>query len=355
MRRRAQLRGPIFGRVARGAGLGAGGMWAYGIALLLTLVATGFTAVCHELGLGDVEFAWFFVSIALASCYGTAPGVFAGVLAGFLTDFIFIPPLYDFHIEMDDVLRTLVYVTVSLVIGKLVRARQRAEAEAKDREGLLSYVAHELRTPLGAISSWAELIRRGTIPAERLPHAAEVILRNGKLLGRITQDLVDLSRMALGTLSLRREPLDPAQVVSDCVAGVRETALQKGVVIEEAVRPVGEMLADRERLSQVVGNVLNNAIRFTPAGGEVHVQLRGDGRRAVLTVTDTGGGIPPQLLPRVFEPGMRHAGSEGFGLGLTIARDIVEHHGGTISAHSDGEGLGASFTIVLPVSAAARG
>ncbi|TMA70131.1 MAG: HAMP domain-containing histidine kinase [Deltaproteobacteria bacterium] len=161
--------------------------------------------------------------------------------------------------------------------------------------------------------------------------------------------------MALGNLSLRREPLDPAQVVSDCVAGVRETALQKGVVIEEAVRPVGEMLADRERLSQVVGNLLNNAIRFTPAGGEVHVRLRGDGRRAVLTVTDTGGGIPPHLLPRIFELGMRHAGSEGFGLGLTIARDIVEHHGGTISAHSDGEGLGASFTIVLPVSAAARG
>ncbi len=141
----------------------------------------------------------------------------------------------------------------------------------KDREGVLSYVAHELRTPLGAISSWAELIRRGTIPPERLPHAAEVILRNVKLLARVTQDLVDLSRMALGTLSLRREPLDPAQVVSDCVAGARETALQKGVVIEEAVRPVGQMLADRERLSQVVGNVLNNAIRFTPAGGEVHV------------------------------------------------------------------------------------
>src|SRR5207244_3315586 len=223
-----------------------------------------------------------------ASCDGTAPGVFAGVLAGFLTDFVFIPPLYDFQIEMDDVLRTLVYVTVSLVIGKLVRARQRAEAEVKDREGLLSYVAHELRTPLGAISSWAELIRRGTIPSERL-------------------------------------------------------------------RPAGQMLADRERLSQVVGNVLNNAIRFTPAGGEVHVRLRGDGRRAVLTVTDTGGGIPPNLLPRIFEPGMRHAGSEGFGLGLTIAQDIVEHHAGTISAHSDGEGLGASFTIVLPVSAAARG
>src|SRR2546425_406402 len=254
MRRRAQPRGPIFGRAARAVSLGAGGMWAYGIAVLLTIVATGFTAVCHE-----------------------------------------------------------------------------------------------LRTPLGAISSWAELIRRGTIPPERLPHAAEVILRNVKLLARITQDLVDLSRMALGTLSLRREPLDPGQLVSDCVASARESAVQKGVVIEEALRPVGQMLADRERLSQVVGNVLNNAIRFTPAGGEVHVRLRGEGRRAVLTVTDTGGGIPPHLLPRIFEPGMRHAGSEGFGLGLTIAKDIVEHHGGTISAHSEGEGLGASFTIVLPV------
>src|SRR5207244_11681959 len=154
MRRRARLRGPIFGRVARGAG----GISAYAIALLLTLVATGFTAICHELGLGDVEFAWFFVSIALASCYGAAPGVFAGVLAGFLTNFVFIPPLYDLQIEMDDVLRTLVYVTVSLVIGKLVRARQRAEAQAHDREGLLSCVDHELRTPLGPLRSWAGLI-----------------------------------------------------------------------------------------------------------------------------------------------------------------------------------------------------
>ena len=349
MRRRAEPRGPIFGRAARAAGLGAGRVQAYAMAVLLTVVATGFTAVCHELGLGDVEFAWFFVSIALASCYGTAPGVFAGILAGFVTDFVFIPPLFDLQIEMDDVLRTLVYVSVSLVSGKLVRARQRAEAEVKDREGVLSYVAHELRTPLGTITSWAELIRRGTIPTERLPHAAEVILRNVKLLARITQDLVDLSRMALGTLSLRREPLDPGQLVSDCVASARETALQKGVVIEEALRPVGPVLADRERLSQVVGNVLNNAIRFTPAGGEVHVRLREEGRRAVLTVTDTGGGIPRHLLPRIFEPGTRHAKSEGFGLGLTIARDIVEHHGGTISAHSAGEGLGASFTIVLPV------
>ena len=100
----------------------------------------------------------------------------------------------------------------------------------------------------------------------------------------------------------------------------------------------------------LVGNVLNNAIRFTPAGREVRVRLREEGRRAVLTVTDTGAGIPADLLPRIFEPGMRHAGSEGFGLGLTIAKDIVEHHGGTISAHSDGQGRGASFTIVLPVA-----
>src|SRR3989442_4450352 len=240
MRRRAQARGPIFGRAARAVSLGAGGMWAYGIAALLTLVATGFTGICHELGLGDVEFAWFFVSIALASCYGAAPGVFAGSLAGFVTGFVFIPPLFDFQIEMDDVLRTLVYVTVSLVIGKLVRARQRAEAEVKDREGVLSYVAHELRTPLGAISSWAELIRRGTIPPERLPHAAEGILRNVKLLARITQDLVDLSRMALGTLSLRRGPPDPGQLVSDCVARARERGGQKGDVIEGGPRPAGQ-------------------------------------------------------------------------------------------------------------------
>ena len=346
MRWRAQQRGLTFSRASRAARLG---VRPYGVAFVATLLATLLTAACHQVGLGDVEFAWFFISIALASSYGTAPGVFAGVLAGAITNFLFIPPLFDLQIEVDDVLRTAVYVTVSLMIGKLVRARQRAEAEVQDREGLLSYVAHELRTPLGAISSWAELIRRGTIPPERLPHAAEVILRNGQILGRITGDLLDLSRIALGGLSLRREPIDPAQMVSDCVASVRETALQKGVALEEALRPVGHLLADRERLSQVVGNVLNNAIRFTPPGGEVRVRLREEGRHAVLTVTDTGAGIPAELLPRIFEPGMRHAGSEGFGLGLTIAKDIVEHHGGTISAQSDGQGRGASFPIVLPV------
>ena len=347
MRWRAQRRVPMFARSPRGARLG---LRPYGVAVVATLVATGLTAACHQLGLGDVEFAWFFISIALSSSYGAGPGVFAGVLAGMVTNLFFIPPLFDLEIELDDVLRTTVYVTVSLMIGKLVRARQRAEAEVQDREGLLSYVAHELRTPLGTIGSWAELIRRGTIPAERLPHAAEVILRNGQILARITGDLLDLSRIALGGLSLRREPLDPGQMVSDCVASARETAHQKGVALEEALRPVGRLLADRERLSQVVGNVLNNAIRFTPAGGEVRVRLREEGRRAVLTVTDTGAGIPADLLPRIFEPGMRHAGSEGFGLGLTIAKDIVEHHGGTISAHSDGQGRGASFTIVLPVA-----
>src|SRR5205823_6581729 len=140
MRWRAQQRVPIFAGSPRGARLG---LRPYGVAVVATLVATGLTAACHQLGLGDV-------------------------------------------------LRTAVYVTVSLMIGKLVRARQRAEAEVQDREGLLSYVAHELRTPLGTIGSWAELIRRGTIPAERLPHAAEVILRNGQILARITGDLLDL-------------------------------------------------------------------------------------------------------------------------------------------------------------------
>jgi len=110
----------MFARSPRGARLG---LRPYGVAVVATLVATGLTAACHQLGLGNVEFAWFFISIALSSSYGAGPGVFAGVLAGMVTNLFFIPPLFDLQIELDDVLRTAVYVTVSLMIGKLVRAR----------------------------------------------------------------------------------------------------------------------------------------------------------------------------------------------------------------------------------------
>ena len=231
-------------------------------------------------------------------------------------------------------------------------ARERESNRLKDE--FLATISHELRTPLNAVVGWAEVARvRHGDPAV-LENALDRIERNARLQARLINDLLDMSRIVAGKLSLDREPVDPVGVVRSAVDNMRAEAAGKSIAIETELqnheRPLS---ADPTRLQQVVWNLLNNAVKFTPEGGRIDVRLTQDAASAELTVTDTGEGIEPSFLPHVFELFRQADGSTtrrhgGLGLGLGIVRRIVTLHGGSVEVQSQGRGKGTSFRVVLP-------
>jgi signal transduction histidine kinase len=236
-------------------------------------------------------------------------------------------------------------------------ARLYSEAQWANRakDEFLAVLSHELRTPLNPIIGWTQLMRRGTLPPSQQVKALEIIERNGKLQNQLIEDLLDVSRIAEGKLSFQPRAIDLLPLVQAAVEAVRHPAEQKEVALlcrwEDRSLPV---TGDPTRLSQVCWNLLTNAIKFTPVGGQIHVTLERCTHAVRLSVQDTGIGIHPRFLPHVFER-FRQADSSstrkqgGLGLGLFIVRYIVELHGGKITAHSEGEGRGARFVVELPV------
>lgn len=238
------------------------------------------------------------------------------------------------------------------------KARQDAEAASQAKDDFLAVVSHELRTPLNTLRLWAGVLRDGPRDAQTLARAVDAIDRNAVLQARLIEDLLDVSRIVSGRFRLAIERVDLAAIIVPTIDTVRAAALNRAITLTTALDPAtGPVLGDSTRLQQVLWNLLSNAVRFTPAGGRVTVVLRRVGPEAEVTVTDTGRGMAPGLIPHVFdrfrqgESGtMRSHG--GLGLGLSIARQIVELHGGTIRGESPGEGRGATFTVRLPLAAA---
>jgi PAS domain S-box-containing protein len=243
------------------------------------------------------------------------------------------------------------------LLARAQKARQEAEAASQAKDEFLAVVSHELRTPLNTLRLWAGVLRNGPRDAQTIARAVDTIDRNAILQARLIEDLLDASRIVSGRFRLAIERVDLARIIEPAIEAVRAAARNKAIVLTSALDPAtGAVLGDSTRLQQVVWNLLSNAVRFTPAGGRVTLGLRRLGPEAEVTVTDTGRGMAPGLLPRVFdrfrqgESGtMRSHG--GLGLGLSIARQIVELHGGTIQADSPGEGRGATFTVCLPLAA----
>lgn len=236
------------------------------------------------------------------------------------------------------------------------RMRLAAEQASKIKDEFLSVVSHELRTPLTAILGWVRLLRDPAHGEAKRAHALEVIERNALAQKRIIDDILDVSRFVTGKLQLDLIETELSQVVRTALEVVRPAADAKGVHLRVRVATVRPVAGDPERLQQVLWNLLSNAIRFTPRGGAVSVVVEQDGPEIRLVVTDDGIGIEPSFLPFVFDRFRQADGSTsrrhgGLGLGLAIVRHLVELHGGSVSAHSDGPGLGAAFTIRLPVSA----
>lgn len=237
-------------------------------------------------------------------------------------------------------------------------AREEAEKASRLKDEFLATVSHELRTPLTAILGWAAMLKKGDIDEATSEHALSVIERNAKTQAQLIEDLLDVSRIVSGKLRLEVEPTDLASVIKAAADSVRPAADAKGVQMELALDPAaGHVQGDATRLQQVVWNLLSNAIKFTPQGGTVRVGLECADSAARVTVSDTGEGISPEFLPRVFErfqqaDGILNRKLGGLGLGLTIVRHIVEMHGGGVEAFSEGAGSGATFTVTLPLPAA---
>ena len=238
----------------------------------------------------------------------------------------------------------------------LTRDRRKSKQVSNpDRDMFLAMVSHELRTPSSAILGWAQLIKDRLADGETIAHGIEVIERNARLQAQLIEQLLDFSRVNNGLLRLdaRRAPLVP--VLEAAVDTMLPQAKAKEIDLHmELDAPAIAVICDPSRLHQVISNLLANAIKFTPSGGRVCVRLARRGSYAEITVSDTGRGIPTEFLPHVFEP-FRQADNDkavardGLGLGLTIARHIIERHKGKIHAESLGEGTGTKFTVILPL------
>jgi CheY-like chemotaxis protein len=225
----------------------------------------------------------------------------------------------------------------------------------RDTDEFIAVVAHELRTPMTSILGWVRLLRLGDLDPDTYAAALEALERSTKAQARIIEDLLDESRIASGKLRLELRPLSLAPIVQAAVEMTQSAANARRVklVTDVGEEPL-EMIGDPNRLQQVIANVLSNAIKFSPEESRVEVRLWREGASAVLAVRDQGRGIAPDLLPHVFDRFRQGGNAErqgGLGLGLAIARHLVELQGGTIEAASEGEGKGAVFTMRLPLDA----
>jgi signal transduction histidine kinase len=235
------------------------------------------------------------------------------------------------------------------------RAELIAELEATNhvKDDFLATLSHELRTPLNAVLGWTQMLETPVGPPDR---AIRAIGRNGMALKQLVDDLLDHARVVSGKLHMDVEAVDLARVTTDAIETSRATT--RGpvapVALSVSAAPV-RVMADATRLQQVVLNLISNAVKFTPADGRIEVEVAATGTTALLVVRDTGIGIEPEVLPHIFDRFVQAdasitAGRRGLGLGLTIARHVVEAHGGTIHGESAGRKQGATFTVSLPLA-----
>jgi PAS domain S-box-containing protein len=246
------------------------------------------------------------------------------------------------------------------LLAREMAARAEAEAANHAKDEFLATVSHELRTPLSVIAGWAGILRTGSGDEATARRAAETIERNAWAQARIIEDILDVSRITSGKFQVEASEVDVAPLVASAVESLRPAAEAKGIALAIELDPgAGLVWGDPTRLQQVVWNLVSNAVKFTPRGGRVDVRLGRVDSFVEIAVRDTGAGISPEFLPNVFDR-FRQADSSttrkygGLGLGLAIVRQLIELHGGTVEAASEGEGRGSTFTVRLPIRAVRR-
>jgi signal transduction histidine kinase len=243
---------------------------------------------------------------------------------------------------------------LSALLEREQAARRDAEAAIALKDQFVMTVSHELRTPLTAIAGWARMLVDGMVSEDKREGALRSIERNAQTQKRLIEDLLDIAGTMAGKLRLDVRSIAAADIIRSAVDAVVPAANAKGVHLQVHIdADVGSVAADPERLQQIVWNLLSNGVKFTPAGGTVTLSVARTARALRISVSDTGAGISADLLPHVFDRFRQGTGGisrrhGGLGLGLAIVRNLVELHGGTVSAHSAGEGRGATFEVELP-------
>lgn len=235
-------------------------------------------------------------------------------------------------------------------------ARAEAERTSHAMGEFLATISHELRTPLSAILGWANVLDRQTADPSTLRHGLAAITRNARIQVQLIEDLLDMNRIESGQLRLDVQPVEPAAVIAKAIDAVLPAATAKGIALRTLLDPrAGVISADADRLQQIVWNLLTNAVKFTPRGGRVTVATAASGDEVEISVADSGQGISPEFLSRMFDRFQQQDASTtrrhgGLGIGLSIARQLAELHGGRIRAESGGPDRGSTFTVTLPVS-----
>src|SRR5437773_1285100 len=235
------------------------------------------------------------------------------------------------------------------------RLYREAQDASRAKDEFLAVLSHELRTPLTPVLGWVRMLRTGTLAPEATERALVTVERNTRLQAQLVEDLLDVSRIIAGKLSLDLRPVALGPLVDAVIESTAASAVGKSITVTRHVEPdLPRIEADANRLQQVLANLLSNAVKFTPMGGRVDVAVRCVGDSMCLTVADTGDGLAPEIAPHIFDR-FRQADSTitrqhgGLGLGLSIVRHIVEGHGGSVQATSEGVGRGTTFTVMLPI------
>jgi signal transduction histidine kinase/CheY-like chemotaxis protein len=249
----------------------------------------------------------------------------------------------------------LQFETQRLELVRSEASRQQAQEANAAKDQFLATLSHELRSPLNAMVGWIHMLRTGQMNDEQMTRGFDVLERSVRLQSKLIEDLLDVSRIVAGKLRMEKRTVDLAIVAANAVDAARPAARDKGVRLRAAITPELPVSADPQRLQQVMANLLTNALKFTPANGSVYLELERVDDCARLVVRDSGVGIAPDLLPRIFDRFQQgdattrtHA---GLGLGLAIVKHLVEQHGGEIVAASAGAGQGSTFTATFPLLA----
>jgi len=347
----------------------------YAVAGGLALAALGLTRLIWPV-IEPTSSPLFLAAVVVSAWYGGfGPGLFTTALGVLGKAYFFMMPTRSVRVEdAATALQLGLFVVIAFLISSLTGALRRAHTEnvtliAQERAAraaadaanrakdvLLATVSHELRTPLHAISTWLQVLRRREGCTDDVADAFQAIERSVATQSRLIDDLLDVSRIVSGQLHVEMRRVELAPVVETAVATAHAAAPAQDIVLRVELDPAaGAVLGDRERLEQIVCNLVANALKFTPSRGRVDVRLRRAGDTARITVADTGCGIPENMLPHIFDEfrqGRRAPGAtgQGLGLGLTIVRRLVELHGGRVSARSDGPGRGAIFVVDLPAA-----
>jgi signal transduction histidine kinase len=309
--------------------------------------------------LEQAPYALFYAAVVVSAWYGGSwASLLATALSALALDLFFLPPVYALGTGPADSVRLGAFVLAGALLGLLLGARERSERSLRERDRrrseFLAVMAHELRNFLSPLRAAVGVLRGGGARDPAAERCLEIVERQVQNMGRLINDLLDAARLEHGKLWLQRGPVDLSAVVRQAVEAARPLIEERRhqLTVDLPPQPL-PLQADATRLEQVLMNLLSNAARYTAPGGRIVVVAGQERDEAVVRVRDTGVGIPPAVLPRLFHlfAQEKNGSHGGLGVGLQLVRGLVQLHGGTVTAHSEGTGRGSEFVVRLPLAA----